>query len=182
MDLDLIKKEIENWIYSYLDLPSAFYNGNKPCPFAAKAWKDQQVKVVLGKRATVRHEVYNWNDDYQLVIVVYDPMIWKNPEPCAERYNDRLADNGKDLYVMVFDPEADAPDDPRLSHVDSYEEVVDYEYGMVLIQRLGELNKFSKILEDQNYYGNCSDDFMSYVNKRRSHNGGKKESYEKEDA
>jgi len=182
VDLELIKKEIENWIYSYLDLPSAFYNGNKPCPFAAKAWKDQHVKVVLGTRATVRHEVYNWNDDYQLVIVVYDPMVWKNPEPWAERYNNRLADNGKDLYVMVFDPEADPPDDPRLSHVDSYEEVVDYEYGMVLIQRLGDLNKFSKILEDQNYYDNCSDDFMSYVNKRRAYNGRKKKGYEKKEA
>jgi len=180
VDLDLIKKELENWIYSYLDMPSAFYNGNKPCPFAAKAWKDKHVKVVLGDKATVRQQIYNWNDDYQLVIVVYDPITWKNPEPWAERYNDRLVD--RDLYVMVFDPEADPPDDPRLSSADAYEQVVDYEYGMILVQRLNELNKFSQILECQNYYDNCSDDFMSYVNKRRSHNGGKKKGYEKEDA
>jgi hypothetical protein len=83
---------------------------------------------------------------------------------------------------MVFDPEADPPDDPRLSSADAYEQVVDYEYGMILVQRLNELNKFSQILECQNYYDNCSDDFMSYVNKRRSHNGGKKKGYEKEDA
>ena len=167
MDLDLIKKEIENWICDYLDIPSAFYKDNKPCPFAAKAWRDQQVKVVMGKRAAVRHEVYNWNDDYQLVIVVYDPMIWKNPEPWAERYNSRLADNGKVLYIMLFDPGDEPADDPTLDP-EAWGQIVDYEYGMVLIQRRAELNKFSKFLESQNYYENCSDDFMQYVNKRRS--------------
>ena len=167
MDLDLIKKEIENWIFNYLDIPSAFYMDNKPCPFAAKAWRDSQVKVVMGKRATVRHEVYNWNDDYQLVIVVFDPMVWKNPEPWAERYNSRLADNGKDLYIMLFEPGDEPADDPTLDP-EAWGQIVDYEYGMVLIQRRAELNKFSKFLESQNYYENCSDDFMQYVSKRRS--------------
>jgi hypothetical protein len=167
VDLDLIKKEIENWIFNYLDVPSAFYKNNKPCPFAAKAWRDSQVKVVMGKKDTVRREVYNWNDDYQLVIVVFDPMIWKNPEPWAERYNDRLADNGKDLYVMLFEPGDEPADDPTLDP-EAWGQIVDYEYGMALIQRRAELNKFSQFLEKQNYYVNCSDYFMSYVNKRRS--------------
>jgi|TARA_Y100000289_G_scaffold1501_1_gene1432 hypothetical protein len=171
VDLELIKKEIENWIFDYLDVPSAFYNGNKPCPFAVKAWRDQQVKIVMGDKATVRQQVYRWNDDYKLVVVVYDPALWKNPEPWAERYNERIVD--KDLYVMVFDPDDDEPNDPNLT-CDLYEQVVDYEYGMVFIQRLEELNNFSMFLESQNYYGNCSDDFIEYVNKRRSYNAGKK--------
>ena len=166
MDLDLIKKEIENWIFNYLDIPSAFYMDNKPCPFAAKAWRDKQVKVILGKKDTVRREVYKWDDSYQLVIVVFNPDDWRNADPWAERYNTRLADNNKDLYVMVFEPGDEEPDDPALDP-EEYGQVVDYEFGMALIQRREELNKFSKFLERQNYYENCSDYFMNYVNKRR---------------
>ena len=80
MDLDLIKKEIENWIFNYLDIPSAFYMDNKPCPFAAKTWRDQQVKVVMGDKSTVRQQVYKWDDSYQLVIVVFDPEDWTNAD------------------------------------------------------------------------------------------------------
>ncbi len=163
MALDLIKKEIENWIFNYLDIPSAFYMDNKPCPFAAKAWRDSQVKVVMGDKSTVRQQVYHWDDSYQLVIVVFNPDDWSNADYWAERYNDRIQD--KDLYVMVFEPGEEA-DDPALNPED-YGQVVEYEYGMAIIQRLDELNKFSKFLESQNYYKNCSEDFMNYVNKRR---------------
>ena len=164
MDLDLIKKEIENWIFNYLDIPSEFYMNNKPCPFAAKAWRDQQVKVVMGDKSTVRQQVYKWDDSYQLVIVVFDPEDWTNADYWAERYNDRIAK--KDLYVMVFEPGDEPPDDPTLDP-ETYGQVVDYEFGMVFIQRREELNKFSKFLEHQNYYKNCSDKFLNYVNKRR---------------
>jgi hypothetical protein len=165
MDLDLIKQEIENWIFNYLDIPSAFYMNNKPCPFAAKAWRGEQVNVLLGDKSTVRQEVYKWDDSYQLVIIVFDLDDWSNANSWAERYNERIED--KDLYVMVFEPGDEEPDDPELDP-EKYGQVVDYEYGMVLIQRREELNKFSKFLESQNYYENCSDDFMQYVNKRRS--------------
>jgi hypothetical protein len=67
---------------------------------------------------------------------------------------------------MVFEPGDEPPDDPELDP-ENYGQVVDYEYGMVLVQRRAELNKFSKFLESQNYYKNCSDSFMDYVNKRR---------------
>ena len=137
---------------------------NKPCPFAAKAWRDQQVKVVMGDKSTVRQQVYKWDDTYQLVIVVFDPEDWTNADHWAEKYNERIED--RDLYVMVFDPGDEPPDDPALDP-EKYGQVVDDEYGMVIIQRLEELNKFSKFLEDQNYYKNCSEDFMKYVNKRR---------------
>lgn len=38
---------------------------------------------------------------------------------------------------------------------------------MVLLQRLSEVNHFSRLLERQGYYVNCSADFMKYVNERR---------------
>ena len=67
---------------------------------------------------------------------------------------------------MVFEPGAEPPDAPTLDP-ETYGQVVDYEFGMVFIQRREELNKFSKFLEHQNYYKNCSDKFLNYVNKRR---------------
>ena len=46
-NLENVTQEIENWILNYLDRPSDHYNGNKPCPFAAKAWFDKAMSSLV---------------------------------------------------------------------------------------------------------------------------------------
>ena len=76
LELDTIKQDLEQWVVNYLDVPSEFYNGNKPCPFALKAWTQSKVKVVLGEAEEVEQQIAEWDDSCELVIVVYDHEAW----------------------------------------------------------------------------------------------------------
>ena len=166
MDLDTIKQEMENWVVNYLDQPSKYYNNLRPCPFAKEAWFAQKVKLLLGKKEEVCNQVENWNDDHELTAVIFDE--WEGVEEWADGYNHYAAQ--KDLYLMVFDPTADGPDDPELLP-EKWGAINDDVYGWVFIQRLAKLNRYSQILEKQGYYRNLSQDFLEYINTRRSTHG-----------
>ena len=46
MNFNIVLEEIENWIFNYLDVANDYYNGNKPCPFAKKAFLNNKVKII----------------------------------------------------------------------------------------------------------------------------------------
>jgi len=165
MNLEDIHKEIDQWITEYLDVPSEFYNGLKPCPFALKAWKNDKVKIVIGDANTVEEEIESWDSSYDLVAIAYDPDLWTDEEAsdwCEER-NKTLASQDLYLFDSASEDEVDDPD-YDMDHLPCH---VDYPYGLVMLQSLSEVNKFAGMLDKQGYYENCSKKFMDYVNKRK---------------
>jgi hypothetical protein len=86
----------------------------------------------------------------------------------------------QDLVMLVFEPGENEPEDPALDPAD-WGEVIDGAYTMVLLQRLSEVNHFSRLLDRQGYYVNCSADFMKYVNERRQLDARKQENQRQED-
>jgi len=165
MNIDAIHKEIDQWIHEYLDVPSDFYNGLKPCPFALKAWRDNKTKILIGDASTVEEEISNWDSSYDLVGIAYDPDLWsdKDADDWAEERNKTLAHDN--LYLMVSASQ-DEVEDPEydMDHLPCH---VDFVYGLVFIQSLSELNKYSEMLDKQGYYENCSKDFMTYITTRK---------------
>lgn len=159
-----VVREVYNWVSNYLDVPSKHYGGNKPCPFAAPALDKQQVRIVIGGVSTVVHEASVWDDKYRLVLVAFEPDYEGNLTELCAAINKRLADD--DLVAIAFEPGEHEPEDPDLDPA-QWGEVIDEAYAMVLLQRLSEVNHFSRLLERQGYYVNCSADFMKYVNERR---------------
>ena len=67
-----VVREVFNWVHNYLDKPSEFYGGNKPCPFAAPALDKQQVKILTGSLSTAVMEAQNWDDTHRLVLVAFE--------------------------------------------------------------------------------------------------------------
>ena len=170
-EFDDIVQEIRNWIENYLDIPSEHYGGHKPCPFAKPAWHKGKVHVVFGMREEVEWQLAQWNDSYELVIVVYDANDW-NAESYTEERNKQVVK--KDLYLMSFDPDEDGPDDESLDP-QSWGELTEEVYGMVFIQRLDNLQRYAEILKSQGYYDNLSPDFNNYVKRRELANAWTKE-------
>jgi len=165
LNLNDIKLELTNWINNYLDIPSDYYQGLKPCPFAKRAWAENKVEIKLGDIEVVEDELKNWDDSYDLILIVYDPEEW-DAEEYTEKRNDEIA--SKDLNMMAFAPTPDQLDDPVLEEEDWGVIINDYDYGLIFIQRLKNLNKASEILEKSGYYKNVSKKFSAYINKRRS--------------
>ena len=164
LELATIKQDLENWVANYLDVPSMFYNGSKPCPFAKKAWVNNKVNVVLGTKPEVVAAVDEWDDKFDLTIVVYDHTEWQSNE-WVKKHNPTIIDD--DLYLMSFDPDEFGPDDPNLDP-HNWGSVTDEVYGMVFVQRLSKLINYSDNLVSSGYYQNVSEDFMAYVNGRNS--------------
>ena len=163
LDLNTIKQDLEQWVVNYLDVPSEFYNGNKPCPFALKSWTESKVRVVLGEAAEVERQIAAWDDSCELLIVVCDHEAWSSNDWVREK---NTSITGDDLYLMSFDPDDSDPDDPSL---DPHEwgSITEDVYGMVFLQRLTNLNAYSEKLKPTGYYENVSRDFMTYVNERK---------------
>ena len=162
MDIKNLIEDMENWILNYLDVPSEHYNDLKPCPFAKKAWLNDEVKVVLGEEEEVLYEIDNWDDQHSLIAVVFED--WEGAENWSEELNKTLCK--KDLYLMTYEPsEQEEEGDPAL---DAIEWQVD-EFGWVFIQRLSEVCKYSNLLQTQGYYKDTSVDFINYKNQRSLH-------------
>ena len=173
-----VVREVFNWVHNYLDKPSEFYGGNKPCPFAAPALDRQQVKILTGSLSTAVMEAQNWDDAHRLVLVAFEEEYEGNLTKVVESINEVLS--LQDLVMLVFEPGEEEPDDPALDPAD-WGEVIDDAYTMVLLQRLSEVNHFSRLLDRQGYYVNCSADFMKYVNERRCLDARTKKDQRKKD-
>ena len=173
-----VVREVFNWVHNYLDKPSEFYGGNKPCPFAAPALDKQQVKILTGSLSTAVMEAQNWDDAHRLVLVAFEEEYEGNLTKVVESINEVLS--LQDLVMLVFEPGEEEPDDPALDPAD-WGEVIDGAYTMVLLQRLSEVNHFSRLLDRQGYYVNCSADFMKYVNERRCLNARTEKDQRKKD-
>ena len=162
LDCDTIQKDLKQWVDNYLDVPSDFYNGMKPCPYAKSTWERGGVCVLVGQEKTVMDTIDGWDDKFELVIVVYDTEKWSSNE-WVQTTNKQIRNN--DLYLMSFDPDNNGPDDPNL---DPHEwgSVTEDVYGMVFVQRLSTLKSFSEKLKPTGYYEFVTDDFLAYVNER----------------
>lgn len=181
MNLSLVKKELEAWIVSYLDVPSTFYNNLKPCPFAKQAWFNKEVDVVLGKEKEVIDQINSWDDSFSLVAIIFEE--WNNVEDWCSGINKKIYTD--DLYLMCFSPDFEEWDDPQLEKFSEteFEPLLDEIYGWVFLQRLSTVNKYSDILEKQGYYTNVSKDFWNYILTRRAYHGKRRKEnriYEKE--
>jgi hypothetical protein len=172
LNLPLVKKELESWVVSYLDVPSKFYNNLKPCPFARQAWFNNEVNVVLGKEKEVTKQINSWDDSFNLVAIIFEE--WEDVEDwCAEKNKSICED---DLYLMCFSPDSCEWDDPQLETFSQkeFKPLIDDIYGWVFLQRLSTVNRYSNILEKQGYYKNVSHDFWEYITTRRMYDGKSK--------
>ena len=166
-NLTNVTKEIENWILNYLDQPSDHYSGNKPCPFATKAWFDGKCHVVIGDGNMIESILHTWDDQFEIVIVAVPEMQSGGLDEFCEEINREMVGFNSDLVLMPFVPDEEEPDDPTLNP-EGWGQVIDEAYSMVFIQRLSEVNRLSKVLEKKGYYEKVSPQFWSYVKARRS--------------
>ena len=159
-------KEIHNWVVNYLDVPSDYYSGNKPCPFAKKAWLSGQCKVLLGGDSEVLDILDTWDDEYELVIVAVSEHETEGLEDWCKQVNKELLEEELDLVLMPFIAGDEDPDDPDLEP-DHWGKLLDEAYSLVFIQRLKVVNRTSELLEATGYYDKLGPEFMSYVKERR---------------
>jgi len=147
-----VKELLEDWILNELSIPSEETNGLPLCPYAKKAWLNNEVRLVwqdedLWKR--VFTEIDNFDDTYKVVIcgIEDSEQTYEELESFCFALNARFAHEGKDIWLLSFEGD----------------------YTMVFIQRLSHLDRAAAWLERKGYYNNYSqEDYKKLIADRRT--------------
>ena len=169
-----IEDDLRSWSKYVLEVPSVHLNGLPPCPYARKAWIENNVKVVesedilsdaLMNRTLVK--------EYDLVVVAsYDLPDPEDMQEAIEKYNDVFA--SEDLHFMLFHPEYGAEEaELDFLYDTEWESGIEEEYCMVFIQKLSKVDDYSLQLEKKGYYDAFpEDEYQTLVLDRRKRRHG----------
>jgi len=171
-----VEADIRKWSHDFLEVPNDKLNGLPPCPYARKAWVDNQVKFSINTGLEgLTEEVKNFETHN------YDIVVWASEELPDIEYLDGICDGmnealsiaGIDMHLMVFHPDFDASD----AGLDFLEEdgitSSQLEYCMVFIQRLSILDDAALSLEKSGYYKHFPEDTYNalVLDRRRLRDG-----------
>ena len=167
-----LQKNLVAWIVEELSVPSADFNGMCPCPYAKKAWFQNQVRVVETESSfwdKVNEEVDSFNDSHEVVVVAQQEPFCEYEE--LEHYcmalNKWFAQQKLNIWLLSFQ----------------------HDITMVFVQRLSKLDDASAKLFKKGYYDNYTeDDFSHLITERRkrrlydARNDARKEEADENDA
>lgn len=172
-----VEASIRKWSKDFLEVPNEKLNGMPPCPYAQKAWAENQVMFSINSGLEGLSDAVR---DYDQL--GFDIIVWADEElpdidyldGWCDGMNEALSIAGKDMHLMVFHPNYDAVD-AGLDFL-IHDEQEDLEYCMVFVQRLSKLDDAAKSLEKSGYYAHFPDDvFESLVLARRNLRYGNEE-------
>jgi len=151
----MLEQHIQEWVETFLNVPSETLNNLPPCPFAKQALITDKIVIRELKplnhisikdyfKAEIENYTYHWPKGKEVVVLGCVPSLISadNLEACVDETYELLADRG---YVSLED------------HPDHVERVGDLvfnqgDYALILIQEASKLDKARKILAKQNYY------------------------------
>jgi hypothetical protein len=164
-----IEEDLRSWSEHLLEVPSVHLNGLPPCPFARKAWAENQVRIIETQDVLTSALLHrDLVTSYDLVVIasynIPDPELM---EQKIEAYNNAYAKD--DLYFMLFHPEygAEEAELDFLYDTDWVSNIED-EYCMIFIQSLSKVDDASLQLEKKGYYDAFpKDEYETLVLNRR---------------
>lgn len=152
-----IVEEILAWSAQVLEVPSEYFNGLPPCPYAKKAWQDGRVSILFKYEQNYQclwSTISQFDDAFDLVVIV--DLAEDRESEVFHQYldgvNEAVAQGifiDKDIWVMGFHPE-DEPND-FVQDV-SFEAGTDDTYAMIFVQRLTKLHLAADKLHKKGYY------------------------------
>ena len=164
-----IAEDLRSWSEHVLEVPSEHLNGLPPCPYARKAWLDNQVRVIETKDVLTSALLHkDLVKSYALVVIAsFNLPDAEKMEKTIQEYNDKYA--ADDLYFMLFHPEYGAEEaDLDFLYETDWESGIEDEYCMIFIQSLSMVDDASLQLEGKNYYDTFpEDEYETLVLNRR---------------
>jgi len=151
---------IKHWISDFVTRPNPVFGDLPPCPFAQRAIIDGRVEFLeldgVADYPTLSQHIAEFDFDEKDVLV----MI-AEPDHFTAEETERMAHDLNGYYmrrdIVILE---DHPDiDERVKDV----KLNNGEYILFLVQRLGKLNRFSKMLESGPYYKNWSSSYLESV-------------------
>ena len=153
-----IKKDIINWLISFVEKPNPLLNNWAPCPYARQARVNKKIAFVdcTFNNLTLRIiENLPQLDTKDVVIFYYDPAesTAEELEAIVEKINRVIM---QENYVLL-------EDHPQRQELVNGVEMNFGKAALVLAQRLNKLNDASVQLRDKGYYRHWDDAALNTV-------------------
>lgn len=164
-----IADDLQSWSREVLEVASPYLNGLPPCPYAKKAWAENQVAVIeceniYSAALQACSSFYEFDKELVVVASYYMPEIED-----LQGFVDTLNDVFASTHCMPFHPDYDA-EDAGLEFLmgNDWESKADNLYCMVFIQDLRAVVSASDKLERLGYYAAYPpDEYETLVAARR---------------
>ena len=161
LNLDTVKKDIEEWIVNFVEVSNPALGGWPPCPYARKARLDRDFEVRIGRNPfeDLISLIYNTLPK-SVVIIAYDPayhpyeQFHKELEYANEHYL-----QPKDIIVLE-----DHPDDPEIVNGVSMNQGT---YALALVQNLSDLNEKAQLVAKKGFYDAWPEQYLKQLFKHR---------------
>ena len=146
------------------------------CPYAMKAWRDKKVEVfecdgkIFRQIVELTNIFFNQNEKEIFILCDKDYEKYKADDlfTFCEMLNSPSGNIVNDIWLIPFHPNAEKD----LNEIKDFDDtnfvsLLDYEFTMVFIQRLSQLNEASYFLEKKGYYKEWDKENLTELNQRR---------------
>lgn len=158
MDLDQVRKDIEHWIETFVEVPNPSLGGWPPCPYARRARLDQSFDIRLG--TDVYKDLMNLATSglqgREVIIYVYDPLAW----PRDQFARDIEAVNQGFLLPQDIIALEDHPADPEWVNGVCMNQGT---YALALCQSVTDLNAKAQAMARKGFYQAWPEDYLQQL-------------------
>ena len=158
MDLEQVKKDIEQWIINFVEVPHPALGGWPPCPYARSARLKNSYEVCIGNDPY--YDLKNrsrWGlNNKEVIIYVYDPKQWSHIQMAASIESA----NHECLLRNNLIALEDHPDDPEIVNGVCMNQGT---YALALVQSLSDLNDKACAMARQGFYDKWPEDYLQQL-------------------
>ena len=162
MDIETVKRDIEQWIVNFVEVSHPALGGWPPCPYARSARMKQSYEVVLG--VDPYYDLKNrarWGmDRREVIIYAYDPAEWSHSLFSASLHS---ANHEHLLHRDMLALE-DHPDDVEMVNGVCMNQGT---YALALVQSLSDLNAKAKLMAAKGFYNSWTEDYLKALFQHR---------------
>lgn len=162
MDIEQVKRDIEQWIVNFVEVPHPALGGFPPCPYARSSRLKNSYDVFIGSdpyfdlKNRARHGMGN----KEVVIYVYDPVEWPH-ELFAASLDHANQDFLLTANLLTLE---DHPADQEIVNGICMNQGT---YALALVQSLSDLNTKAHMMAHKGFYDSWPEDYLTALFQHR---------------
>lgn len=162
MDLNTVKRDIEQWMINFVEVPHPALGGWPPCPYARSARLKNSYEVVLGVDPyfDLKNRARWGLGNKEVWIYVYDPTQWNHDMFSAS------LDSANQEFLLAADIIAleDHPGDPEIVNGVSMNQG---SYALALIQSVSDLDVKARAMAARGFYDAWPEPYLQQLFQHR---------------
>jgi hypothetical protein len=162
MDIKQVKKDIEDWIVNFVEVPHPALGGFPPCPYARSARLKNSYQVFLGTDPyfDLKHRARHGIGNSEVIIYAYDPAEWSH-----ELFASSLDQANQD-FLLAADLLAleDHPHDVEMINGVCMNQGT---YALALVQSVSDLDAKAQLMARKGFYDTWPEDYLQALFQHR---------------